>query len=298
MTYRLFEDPTRIAGIRAYEQGDSLRRVHWAATARTGMLHSKVYEPSTVVGATLLLDFHQESFEKRHEPHRSELAITAAASIANALYQMGQPVGLVSNGRDAADRIRTEGWRGDSRTRAAAMKKASVESTNDRLQPKQVPTDRGPETYRDILEQLARLELTDGLRLDGLISETSGRIPRDSTLIAILTRGTIQQALALGILRRRGIAITVILNTYDDYDFSQMAIPFLAEGMEVRHLRDEETLAWLCQAAALATQLIAKVTLAAAFMPRLKKVTKRINRLLRIIEKVELDDEEQTLISV
>jgi uncharacterized repeat protein (TIGR01451 family) len=34
MSYRLFEDPTRIAGVRAYERGDPLNRVHWRATAR------------------------------------------------------------------------------------------------------------------------------------------------------------------------------------------------------------------------------------------------------------------------
>ena len=52
MTYRLFEDPTRVAGVRRYEAGDPLNRVHWRATARTGVLHSKIYEPSTVAGAT------------------------------------------------------------------------------------------------------------------------------------------------------------------------------------------------------------------------------------------------------
>ena len=49
MTHRLFEDPTRISGVRPYEMGDPLNRVHWRATARTGVLHSKVHEPSTIV---------------------------------------------------------------------------------------------------------------------------------------------------------------------------------------------------------------------------------------------------------
>ena len=60
MSHRLFEDPTRIAGVRAYQAGDPLNRIHWRATARTGVLHSKIYEPSTVAGATLLLDFHEQ----------------------------------------------------------------------------------------------------------------------------------------------------------------------------------------------------------------------------------------------
>src|SRR5262245_53326685 len=96
MSYRLYEDPTRIAGVRAYQRGDSLNRIHWRATARTGELHSKVYEPSTVAGATILIDFHRDSHPRRNEPFRSELAITAAASIANAVYLMGQQIGLVT----------------------------------------------------------------------------------------------------------------------------------------------------------------------------------------------------------
>ena len=53
LTHRLFEDPTRIAGVRGYEPGDPLNRIHWKATARTGSLHSKIHEPSTLSGATV-----------------------------------------------------------------------------------------------------------------------------------------------------------------------------------------------------------------------------------------------------
>ena len=93
------------------KSGDPLNRINWRATARTGQLHSKVYEASCVAGVTIVLDFHSASHDRpQDEPFRSELAITAAASLANAVYEMGQQVGLVSNCRDAADRIRIEGW--------------------------------------------------------------------------------------------------------------------------------------------------------------------------------------------
>ena len=120
LTHRLFEDPTRISGVRAYQQGDALNRIHWRATARTGELHSKTYEPSCIAGMTLLLDAHQAGYPSVREPHLSELAVTAAASLANAVYQMGQQVGLVTNGRDAVDRIREEGFRHEFRTRSMA----------------------------------------------------------------------------------------------------------------------------------------------------------------------------------
>ena len=43
--------------MRAYEAGDPLKRVHWPATARTGQLQCKIYEPTTLTGATIVLDF-------------------------------------------------------------------------------------------------------------------------------------------------------------------------------------------------------------------------------------------------
>ena len=120
MTHRLYEDPTRIAGVRPYETGRPAQPRPLARHRPHRRLHSKVHEPSTLSGATVLLDFHTAGYPVRGEPFRSELAVTAALSLANAVYEMGQQIGLVTNGRDAADRIRTEGWRTDPRTRRAA----------------------------------------------------------------------------------------------------------------------------------------------------------------------------------
>src|SRR5262249_6878200 len=85
LTHRLYEDPSRIAGVRESQAGDPLNRVHWPSTARTGQLQCKVYEPTTIAGATILLDFHQAGYHQQGEPQRSELAVTAAVSLAHAL---------------------------------------------------------------------------------------------------------------------------------------------------------------------------------------------------------------------
>ncbi len=246
LTHRLYEDPTRIAGVRQYEAGDPLNRVHWRATARMGLLHSKIYEPSTIAGLTVVLDFHEAGYPARGEPHRSELAVTAAASLAHAVYQLGQQVGLVTNGRDAADRIRQEGWASDYRTRAEALKSAAGEES-DRLQPLVVPTRRGAEQFRRILETLARVELTDGLTLAQLVVESASRLPRDATVAAILPAVTPEAALALGTLRRRGYAVIALLVKIDEDDQLKAAGPLIAEGIEVHHLRDEAALADVCR---------------------------------------------------
>lgn len=101
LSHRLYEDPTRIAGVRPYQPGDPLNRIHWRATARSGRLHSKVYEPSSLAGATLLVDFHTAGYPARGEPFRSELVATTAASLTHALLTINQQVGLWCNARDA-----------------------------------------------------------------------------------------------------------------------------------------------------------------------------------------------------
>ena len=238
MTHRLFEDPTRIAGVRAYQAGDPLNRVHWGATARTGVLHSKIYEPSTVAGATILLDFHEQSFDTRHEPVRSELAVTAAASIAGAICEMGQQVGLVTNGRDAADRIRTEGWSHEQLHSRKQAQAAGMRERSDRLRPLVVPTRRSNTQLGQILETLARVEKTDGLTFAQLVARDGQPAAAERDGDRAAHGVTPDTAIALGNLRRRGFAVTAIINVFDEYDFAKLAAPLLAERIDARQLRD------------------------------------------------------------
>jgi uncharacterized protein (DUF58 family) len=235
-----------------------MNRVHWRTTARLGALHCKVYEPSTIAGATILLDFHQGSFHLRGEPYRSELAITAAMSLANAVYQMGQQIGLVTNGRDAAERIRLEGWSTDEDdgvadflTRRLALAEAAQTEEQSRLQPVVVDTRRGPEQLQYLRETLARLELNDGLELPDLIDEAESHLPRDATVIAILAQVTPATAITLSALRQRGFAVEIILIIMEREEH-EAALQLLAtENLDARHLQDEAGIAAICRRQAL-----------------------------------------------
>ena len=253
MTNRLFEDPTRIAGVRDYQLGDPLNRIHWKKSASTGKLQSKIYEPSSLAGATLVLDFHADSFDPKHEPMRSELAITAAASIAYSLVQMGQQVGFVSNGRDAVDRIREEGWRGDERTRDEARASVTMKKTSDRLRPVVVPTRKSPEQALNIFHALARLELTGGMKLPTLLIESASQLPRDATVIAIVSEMNMERAVALGGLKKQGYSVVAIVNTFNEEKFVQTTAPLLAEGIGAMHLKDEDSIRTICEKQALMT---------------------------------------------
>ncbi|MBA4062521.1 MAG: DUF58 domain-containing protein [Isosphaera sp.] len=254
---RLFEDPTRTAGVREYQFGDPLQRVHWKVTARTGVLHCRVYEPTSLAGATLLLDFHRDGYHSRGEPHRSDLAVTAAASLAYAVSVLNQQLGLASNGRDAADRIRAESLEEQAQpedgyeTRDAARDRFDLREENDRLRPVVVDTRRGFDQFQKVREALARLELTDGVGFARLALETAPRMPRDATVIAVLPRVPVDSAVALGTLRRQGFAVTAILIGLDESQKLEAHGRLLAEAVrDIRYVNTEEELANLGGAAA------------------------------------------------
>jgi hypothetical protein len=252
VAHRLFEDPTRIAGIRPFQQGDSLNRIHWRATARTGQLHSRVFESSRVAGATFLLDFHEESYRGEGAIPSAELAVTTVASLANAVYMMGEQIGFISNGRDAADRIREEGWRADFITRSDAQQRAAEPLKSDRLRPVVVDSGKGVEKFSQILETLARLEHTDGLAFSDMIHEAASRMRRDSTVVPVLRHVTPAMAASLGDLVRRGFIVTAIIVSFDAATLPDWAQPpewaemLLAQRVDFRMVNTEESVSELC----------------------------------------------------
>lgn len=247
MQSRLFEDPSRIAGVRRYQLGDPLNRIHWASTARTGQLHSKQYEATCIAGVSIVLDMHPDSFPAKDEPIRSELSIKCAVAIANAVQLMDQQVGIVTNSVDAAQRMKYEGWDFDARTRDAARKSAGRVDRDPRLAPQKVRTRRGAEQFQQIRHMMARSEKNEGLKLPSLLLEMHSELPRDATVIPILTAVTPEMALALGNLVRSGYVVTPIINCFDEYEFAQGAGMLLAERMVAKQLKSLEAIGQICQ---------------------------------------------------
>jgi uncharacterized protein (DUF58 family) len=100
----IYEDPSRIVGVRDYVRGDSLRKVNWKVSAALGRLQVKQFEPAITLDTMLVLNLNQEEYDLAYADGATELAITVAASLASHLGGLRQPIGLISNGRDAAVR--------------------------------------------------------------------------------------------------------------------------------------------------------------------------------------------------
>ncbi len=84
--------------VREYEQGESLRRVHWPSTARRGQLMVKDLEDSPRDEVLVLLDA-DASYAVGTAPDSSfEVAVAAAGSILRVQAQRGRRAGLLVNG--------------------------------------------------------------------------------------------------------------------------------------------------------------------------------------------------------
>ena len=161
----IFEDPSRIMGKRDFQNGDSIRRIDWKSTAATGQLQVKLYEASIALEVMIVLDLQRESYEIKTFFTASELAITAAASVAAWGKSKRQVVGLVTNGADPL---------------------------HDHLMPAPLPPKRGTGHFINILEVLARIQAGDNLPIEHLIQDSLADLSWGATLVLI--SGSLQES--------------------------------------------------------------------------------------------------------
>lgn len=206
----LSEDPSRVIGVRDYQRGDSIRRIHWPATARAGQLQVKKLEPAMTLQTVLLLDLHPESYDSQMTDHYQELAIVAAASFANRLIDMRQAVGLISNGVDSAGADPEMNPPPDS-LRSPLLLPLSPTEKGRREGAVIVPAGRGRGHAIRLLEALARVERSDHLTLAQLLQQHAQGLGWGTT--AVVITGGVSDTLgpSLAALKRHGYSVLLLL---------------------------------------------------------------------------------------
>lgn len=95
---RLFEDPNRTIGVRVYHPEDEMRRIHWPATARTGNLQVRMYQP--VSARVLMVCLNVSTSEHIWQGAAGaplEQIVKIAATLCYHGMENGYSVGLISN---------------------------------------------------------------------------------------------------------------------------------------------------------------------------------------------------------
>mgnify|MGYP001057927207 CR=1 FL=1 len=183
----IYEDPSRLLGKRDFSHGDSFRRIDWKATASTGKLQVKLYEASITLDVLVLLDLHRESYQIKSLFQASELAVTAAASIAAWGNKQQQPIGLMTNGNDPF-----------------------IENP----MPLPLLPHKGTDHFINILELLARIQIGDNVPVEHIIQENLASLPWGTTII-LITGGLNKDLLDnLFRIRKTGLLPVIILTAH------------------------------------------------------------------------------------
>ncbi len=179
---RIFEDPVRVVGIRDYSPHDSLRHIHWKASARHQTLQVKVFEPTTTFKVALFLAVDSFNVEQGEVDTGEglELGISTAASIANYLIEQRSSVGLFANSRAA-----------DSGEPATILPGSSASQ------------------LVEILEALAKVTPLSSGPFEEFLQAERPRLPWGTTLVFILSRPSPSLAEQLAGLKERGHKLMV-----------------------------------------------------------------------------------------
>jgi uncharacterized protein (DUF58 family) len=158
------ESPPSVASVREYTSGDSVSAIHWPASARSGQLMTKLFDPE--IQTTLWIALDLDGIMAAEE---EELLVVIAASLGiYALHQANLRVGLVASGEVPINMPSERGKRHQYKLQELLAEARSGESTQlskqfnlieQQLGPGQVVTlitPRGPEVWGGWLQHLLR----------------------------------------------------------------------------------------------------------------------------------------------
>ena len=95
---RLYGRGMDYAESRAYQAGDDVRRLDWRLTARSGKLHTKLFQEDREGSLLILLDTHASMHFGTRERFKSVQAARAAAAAAWYAVRAGERVGVMAFG--------------------------------------------------------------------------------------------------------------------------------------------------------------------------------------------------------
>jgi uncharacterized protein (DUF58 family) len=221
----IYEDPSRMVGVRAYQSGDSLRNIHWKTTAAMGVLQVKRFEPAISIESQVFLNLNRGDYTMMRVETATELGIVVAASIAQYLLEKRQTVGLSTNGVDPLDSVEVlvEGDTGrpgmvDPMTNGARLPRTAKAAT-EMDPPKAVPVTgpvtitarKGREQLMQILSVLARIQVSEGAAFVDLVRQASLHMSWGGTGIIITAHADDSLFGSMLAMKRSGFHVVLVL---------------------------------------------------------------------------------------
>ncbi len=189
--------------VRPYAPGDSMNRIHWRTTARLGEIQVKEFDLEQTADAWLFLDLEAGTEVGEGERSSTEVAVRAAASIADKALGENRAVGLTVN----AHRLTV------------------------------LPADRGGRQRLKILQLLAAVQADGRAPLGEALVTGLNRLRRGMTAIVITASTDPSFIRPLATLRSRGIGAVVVLLDQSAFDTGADRASAEATHQRVRAVR-------------------------------------------------------------
>jgi len=165
--------------VRPYAPGDSMNRIHWKSTARHGEIQVKEFDLEQTSDAWIFLDLERRVQRGKGDDSTVEVAVRAAASIADRALLENRAVGLTTIGH-----------------RTAVL-----------------PADRGGRQHLKIMQLLAAVDGDGATPLSEALIAGLPRLRRGMTAVVITASHDRSWIRPLAALRARGVAcVTVVLD--------------------------------------------------------------------------------------
>ncbi len=195
--------------VRPYAPGDSMNRIHWKSTARHGEIQVKEFDLEQTADAWIVLDLQREIQAGHGDESTVEVAVRAAASIADKALQENRSVGMTVNVARTAF----------------------------------LPPDRGSRQHLKIMQLLASVEADGSTQLVETLITTVGRLRRGMTAVVITPSLDPAWVRPLAALRNRGVACVVLALDAAAYERTARPSPVRKPegGAPSRPEVDEET---------------------------------------------------------
>jgi len=169
--------------IRPWAPGDSFNRIHWKTTARYGEIQVKEFDLEQTADVWLVVDLERSIQAGSGDESTIEVAVRAAASIADRSILENRAVGLTVNGH-----------------------RTTV-----------LPADRGGRQHMKIMQVLAAVEADGTTPIDETLVSTLPRLRRGMTLVVITPSRERDWVRPLATLRSRGVGCVVVSLDADSF---------------------------------------------------------------------------------
>ncbi len=200
------------SGIREYEPGDSVNRIHWKSSLRTGSLKVKTFELDPASHLWVVLDLAAQEHAGRGDDASVETAVTVAASVLRLFINQNRSVGLMMMG----ERL-------------------------DVIEP-----DRGTQHFGRMLEALAVAQSNGTVPVASLLYQQSRRWGRHTTVIVVTGSTDPRWQGAVQTLTHRGVKAAAALLDLESWGGRSGAPATAAElralGVQVNLIRKDDYL--------------------------------------------------------